>query len=312
VVGASGTSGREVLRATVRAGGRVRALVRSAASAAKLAGEADVMHGDLRDDRALARALRGVRAAFYVSPHEADEEALAERFIRACEAARVRLVFGGVHVDGSMRFSRWVKRSAYGGVLPHYRPKFRIGEQMRRSSASPIVLVPTNFFQNDEVFGAEIRAGKFPQPFLRPVNRVDVRDLGDAAARVLLDESVPSGAYSVVGPQSLTGDECAAQWARALGRPVRCVTEAREVDAAITRALSGKKRADFLATYRVIVKFSLPTRAEALAQTFWLLGGRRPRSYAEYVDFSVARGDAYANDRVTQPSSKRVPTTSPD
>lgn len=291
LIGATGTSGREVLRATARAGGRVRVLVRSAASADALSGEAEIVRGDLRDDRALERALRGVRAAFYVSPHEPDEEALAERFVRACETARVRLVFGGVHVEGKTRLSRSLKRFIYGRILPHYRPKFRIGERMRRSRANPIVLVPTNFFQNDELFLSDILAGSFPQAFMKPVNRVDVCDLGEAAARALLDDSLPSGEYSVIGPQSLTATECAAEWARVLGRPVRCVTEPGEIDAAIDRALSGKKREDFRATYKVLRDFELPTRPSALAQTTTLLG-RPPRTYSEYVRDLRARSEA--------------------
>ncbi|HKP64825.1 MAG TPA: NmrA family NAD(P)-binding protein [Polyangiales bacterium] len=289
LIGASGTSGREVLRATVRAGGLVRALVRSAASAEALAGEAEIVHGDLRDDRSLERALRGVRSAFYVSPHEPDEEALAERFIRACEDARVRLVFGGVHVLGKTRITRALKRAVYGAVFPRYRAKFRIGERMRRSRANPVVLVPTNFFQNDELFRSDILAGSFPQAFLKPVNRVDVRDLGEAAARALLDDSLPSGEYSVVGPKAWTGAECAAEWASALGRPVRFASEPAEVDAAIERALSGKKRDDFLSSYKVLRNLEVATQPAALAQTIALLGGRQPRTYAQYVRDEVAR-----------------------
>lgn len=293
VVGATGTTGREVLRATLRAGARVRVLARSESSASELASQAEVVRGDLRDDAAVRRALDGVRAAFYVSPHEPDEEALAARFAQGCEAARARLVFGGVHVDGSTRLSRWLNRLLYGGMMPHYAPKFRIGERMRQSRANPVVLVPTNFFQNDEPLLPEILAGRFVQTFDRPVNRVDVRDLGVAAARALLDESVPSGAYSIVGPESLTSEQCAAVWSEALGRPVRYAPE--QLDAAITRAFDGKKRADFLASYAVLRRFELRTLSEHLEQTATLLG-RAPTAYAQYVRELIARQKlAYAS-----------------
>ncbi|HKU40649.1 MAG TPA: NmrA family NAD(P)-binding protein [Polyangiales bacterium] len=280
VVGATGTVGREVLRAAVRAGARVRALVRAAASANELASQVEVVVGDLRDEAAVQRALQGVRAAFYVSPHEPDEEALAERFIRACEASGARLVFGGVHIDAASRLGRWAKRALYSRIFPHYAPKFRLGERMRQSRANPVVLVPTNFFQNDELFLPEILAGHFVQGFERPVNRIDVRDLGEAALRALLDDSVPSGAYAIVGPESLTGEACAAVWAQALGRPVRSAPE--HIDAAIERAMSGKKGRDFRASYQLLRRFELPTRPAELAQTAYLLG-RQPTPYSAYV-----------------------------
>jgi uncharacterized protein YbjT (DUF2867 family) len=288
VIGATGTVGREAIAAALAQGGRVRALVRSAASAATLDPRVEAVIGDLRDEHAVARALDGVATALYVSPHEPDETALATRFIEACEHAGARLVFIGVHVDGATRLTRWLRRAMYGRMLPHYRPKFAIAERARQSRARPIVLVPTNFFQNDELFHEEIQNGSFPQPFERPVNRVDVRDLGAAAARALLDPSLTSGAYPVIGPESVTGDTCAAAWADALGRDVRCEHDPKRVNAAIARALDGKKRDDFLATYAVLTRFALPTDPAQLAATTALLG-RPPTSYAAYVRDAARR-----------------------
>ncbi|MEZ4407862.1 MAG: hypothetical protein R3A52_15520 [Polyangiales bacterium] len=39
-------------------------------------------------------------AALYVSPHEPDEEALADAFTAACAKHDVRVVLVGVHADG--------------------------------------------------------------------------------------------------------------------------------------------------------------------------------------------------------------------
>jgi uncharacterized protein YbjT (DUF2867 family) len=244
--------------------------------------DVEIRHGDLRDERAVANAVRGVAAAVYVSPHEADEEALGERFVRACEKAGARLVFVGVHIDAPTRFGRALRRFLFGRLLPHYAPKFRIAERARSSRADPVVLMPTNFFQNDEIFRKELLDGRFVQPFDRPVNRVDVRDIADAACRACLDRSLPSGAYPVVGPASLDGKACAEVWSHELGRPVDFDADASHFAAALARGLSGKKREDFVASYAVIRKLALPTAQEELARTAALLG-RQPRSYAEYV-----------------------------
>ncbi len=65
-------------------------------------------------------------------------------------------------------------------------------------------------------------AGEFCQP-LAGANRVDLRDVAQVASNALLDDEFPSGAYSLVGPESLSGEQCAAAWQRELGREVRYV-----------------------------------------------------------------------------------------
>lgn len=283
VVGATGTVGSEVARALQSEGARVRALVRNPAAAKRLA-SVEVIPGDLRDVTAVRSALRGVQSAFYVSPHESDEEALGEQFISECERARVRLVYVGVHVPGPNRVARAVSRWVSGWIFPHYKPKFRIAERARVSKANPVVLMPTNYFQNDEMFRTQIEGGLYSQPFQRPINRVDVRDVGRAAARACLDLNLPSGAYPVVGPESLDALACSRAWSLALEREV--VPAHPDVDAfdqVLRQHLhSAKKLSDFRASYRLIRKFTLPTAANELKQTTALLG-RPPIAYATYV-----------------------------
>lgn len=281
VVGAKGTVGREAVKALRERGAYVRALVRSSRDTEKLAG-CELHVGDLKDAASTAAALQGVSAAFYVSPHEPEEELLAETFVSACEAAQVRLVFVGVHADAPTRLQRALKRFVYGRLLAPYAPKFRISERVRRSRTNPIVLMPTNYFQNDELFIEQITAGDFAQPFERAVNRVDVRDLGAAVARACLDPDLPSGAYPLVGPASLDAKACAAVWSKELGFAVRYLSDEGSLRAPLEAKLEGKKRADFIASYSAIRRYELPTTREQLARTVALLG-REPTSYETYV-----------------------------
>lgn len=288
ITGARGTVGREVVRAVLERGGRVRALVRTPDPGA-LPAAVEQVAGDLGDPQAVARALVGVDAAFYLSPHDPDEERLAAIFVGACEANRTRLVFVGVHADGRTRLHRAAQRLMVrflGGS--HYAPKFRLSERVRRARTDAIVLMPSNFFQNDELVQAELLAGEYVLP-LKGINRVDVRDLGDAAARALLDRSVTPGAYPVVGPASLSSAESAATWARVLGREVRDASaDLDRFEALVDERLAGKKRTDFVLTYRALARIALPTDPRQVAATTELLG-RAPRSYDEYVRDEAAR-----------------------
>lgn len=281
VVGATGTVGGAVAREILARGGRVRALVRDKARAARLEG-AELVEGDLRNTAALGGLLAGVHTAFYVSPHEPDEEQLARDFTRACEQQSVRLVFVGVHVDAKLRLVRTLLRLYLGRLMPTYAPKLRLSERARNSKTNAIVLMPTNYFENDEFFKDDLVRGSFLQPFDRPFNRVAVQDIAEVAAKVCLDREFPAGAYPVIGPESLDGPACAATWTGALGREVVYRTSDSAFEAAVLRAARGKKVHDLMSSYAAIRKMALPTSKKDLARTAALLG-RPPTPYAAFV-----------------------------
>ncbi|GGO31709.1 SDR family oxidoreductase [Deinococcus humi] len=281
VVGASGAIGSQVVRALVARGARVRVLIRSLERGADLPPQVERVVGTLEDCQAIARAMRGVHAAFYVSPHDEREEQLAENFVRACELEGVRLVFSGVHADGKNRLSRLIQRTVFGLLMPHYKPKLRLAERVRTSRTNPVVLVPGNYFQMDEVSREELLAGRYPLP-LGLVPRVDTRDVGEAAARALLDPSVPSGGYALVGPESLSGAQTAAHWSEALGQLVSYTPDLAVMDALFSRAYGARKALDCQKSYRMVGKVKVRTSPADLQQTTFLLG-RPPRSHAEYA-----------------------------
>ncbi|MGY1828122.1 SDR family oxidoreductase [Blastococcus sp. SYSU DS0541] len=288
VVGATGQVGREVVAALLARGATVRALLRDPEGAHVPAG-VERVRGDLRDPASLRAALRGAGAALYVSPHETDERALAAGFVAACQAERVRLVFVGVHVHARRRWQEALLRVVFGRILPHYRGKIALARDVARSPLRPIMLAPSNFMQNDEVFAEEIRAGRFVTPLSdKGVNRVDLRDVGEAAARALVDGDVAPGSYDVAGPRSVGGRESAAVWAEALGRPVVYLGDDDEVMVrTFARYLDGPRLADWTASFRVLRRISMPTSRRGLRTTRQLLG-REPRSFDTYVHDTVA------------------------
>ena len=295
VLGGTGLMGREVLGALRRRGATARVLVRDPGRLTTLEG-VEVVVGDLRDPASVRAAMKGISTVFHISPHEADEVELTRTVIAACEDAGARLVFAGVHVTASNPVFGWLLRRFYGLVLPRYRGKFAIGRMVESSATNPVIISPSNFMQNDEVLIDVIRDGEFVHPCSpKGLNRVDLRDVGEAAATILLDPSTPSGMYGLVGPRSLTGPECAQVWAEALDRPVRYAGEDdAALDAALTAHLTGYRLDDWSSSLRKLRKFAVHATAEELATTERLLG-RAPTDYSEFVRRVVAEHAAVAS-----------------
>jgi uncharacterized protein YbjT (DUF2867 family) len=177
-------------------------------------------------------------------------------------------------------------RGAMGMMIPEFRAKFRLSEKVRRSAARPIVLAPANFFQNDEyevVIDNLVHTRRYLAPLgPKPKNRMDVLDIAAIAARALTDTSLAPGAYSLVGPASLSGPDCAAAWSTALGLEIRYEEDDLAWREGLQAQFSGKKLTDILATYRMLKKVAVPTSTKHLTLTTELLG-RPPTPYAEYV-----------------------------
>ncbi len=163
VVGASGDVGSAAAAALVSRGVATRVLVRSTPVA--VAGVEHVT-GDLADAASLDRALDGVDAACFVTPHHVDEAALGHAFVDACERARLRrLVFvSAFHPLSRSRILQRLFDGVIGLVGPHYRAKLSVERRVRATAMSPIALCPSNFFQNDELVLPAITRGVYAQP----------------------------------------------------------------------------------------------------------------------------------------------------
>lgn len=285
VVGATGTMGGLVLAELVARSARVRVLVRRLLPDGSFPPGVEQVLADLRDEDAVRAALTGVRAVLYISPHDEAEEDLARNFVRAAEATGTRIVFSGVHLP-SRNPVEWLQVKLTQRLFPTYRHKFRIGQHIATRATNPVIFIPTNFYQNDEIFEDDIRGGRYPTP-MRRVNRLDVRDLAELCADALLQPSYPAVQQMIAGPASLSGEESARTWAEALGRPVRYVGDDETQWVPIFRnRLHGQKLRDLLNTFRFLGRRSVVVPKAVVATTRLL--GRPPRGYREYVAETAA------------------------
>jgi uncharacterized protein YbjT (DUF2867 family) len=211
VTGGTGMVGSQVVRELLARGEQVQVLTRDPAKAQKLPAGVKAVTGDLSTVETVRRLFKGVDGVFLintVSPTEVYEGLLAVCALR--EEPIKRIVY--VSVQDADK-AAW---------LPHFGGKLGVEQAIRKSGVPFTILRPNNFYQNDYWFkDVMLQHGVYPQPLGSVgLNRVDVRDIAEAAAIALTTGGHEGEQYDLVGPEAHTGASTAEVWARALGRPV--------------------------------------------------------------------------------------------
>jgi uncharacterized protein YbjT (DUF2867 family) len=221
VIGATGQQGRSVIDALRDAGAPVRALVRdpdsSAARALRAAG-ADVVQADQEDSTSLADGLTGIASLFYMTTFEGPEGPAGE--VRRGHAVADAAARANVpHVVYSS-----VGGAERGTGIPHFESKFDV-EKRLDALVPATILRPTFFMENLAAQLVPDQDGeiviRMPMPGDVPMQMIAVRDIGRAAARLLLEPSAIDGHAIEVAGDELTLDLVAAHAGEALGVPAR-------------------------------------------------------------------------------------------
>ncbi|HHM04251.1 MAG TPA: hypothetical protein ENJ19_00725, partial [Gammaproteobacteria bacterium] len=212
VVGATGLVGSAVAGRLLAMGTAVRGMTRFASKIADLPRGVEGRVGDLDKPTTLGMAFDGARALFLVTPLNQHETELGLAAVAAARAAKLEKI---VYLS--------VPMPAGADVIPHFRSKRPVEEAIITSGIAYTILRPNNFFQNDSLWcrAAVMSFGVYPQPIGSVgLNRVDVRDVADAAVNALSDSAFDGREYGLHGPDVLTGDGVAETFSRHLGRNI--------------------------------------------------------------------------------------------
>lgn len=271
VVGATGFVGRGAVAELQTRGASFAAATRDPARARDLLGPGVALVTlDVEDPRSLAAALDDVEALLLVPPETGDgrKRSLAHRVAGA--AARVG-----------------VSRIATVSGLSAMRDEHSISRQVERDvEASGVAwthLRPNHFMQNyHTVYRESVRQGAIP--FFTGAGRtslVDARDVGAAAAAVLLEPDHERRTPILTGPEALDHDEIAAILSRATRRTVRYTARSHDDTRAALRT-AGLPEATIEASvvrFREVEAGAFAAVSTALREIL----GRPPRSFASYA-----------------------------
>lgn len=233
IVGATGTQGGFTARHLLRAGHRVRALVRDPAAekARALAGlGVELVRGDLDDPASLAPALEGAAGLFSVQRPDDGTDSELRHGLGLVEAARragVRhVVHSSVcHVDERERFPGWAEGR---WDRKYWDDKAAVEDAVRAGGfARWTILRPSFILQNllppkVAVLYPQLAEGRFLTPIAAdvPVQLIAGEDIGRFAAAALADPERFAGATLELAAETMTVGEMAATLGRVLGREI--------------------------------------------------------------------------------------------
>ena len=272
VTGATGNAGGAVVRALVRSGEPVRALVRDADGGTLPAGvEAPV--GDLNEPETLAPHFEGVTAAFLLSGYTGLEETLAN--MRRAGVERVVLLSSS---------------AAPTGDLTNAVARYHILSEraVREAGLGWTFLQPNTFMTNAFQWLPQLRQSdviRGPFPDVR-VAAVDPDDIGAVAAAALTSGASEGRAYRLSGPESLSPADRVAILAEVLGRELRFEGQTNEEARAEMSAAMPPEYVE--AFFRFFVDGDLDE--SPVLPTVQEVTGRPPRSFEAWAR---AHADAF-------------------
>lgn len=217
VAGATGTTGSLVLRRLRDAGIPVRALTRSAESAARLSAPGvEAVVGAPDDPGLIAEAARGVSAAYLATTSGPDLPEVEGAFSQALAAAGVpvvKLSVIGAAPEAPLRFARG-----------HAESEAAI-EAAYGASASWTFLRPNGFMQNDLAWAQQLPTGTIAAAGLDSAwSIVDAADIADVAVKALTAPGAHAGRrIPINGPAVLSPRDRIAALGRSLGRELNAV-----------------------------------------------------------------------------------------
>ena len=288
VTSANGNQGRRLVPKLLRAGHRVRACVRSEASAGLLRaqGAQDVRVGDIADRSFIQSAVQGVSSVYHIGPtlHPA-ERAIGFAMVDAARAAGVdHFVFSSVlHAITTDLIQHEIKRD--------------VEEHLLSSGLEFTILQPSNYMLAHRLTSVfEEGVFRLPWSLDRGQSMVDLGDVTDVAALVLSHpERHAAATYELAGPGRFTAHDIGQLLSAVTGRPV--AVERLDLEAfVLARFGSGDPETlqHQLRTSRAIeARYSNHDFLGNPNVLAWLLG-RPPTSFeqfarTEYAAFQAAR-----------------------
>jgi uncharacterized protein YbjT (DUF2867 family) len=217
VTGAAGKTGREVIRALVKRGKGVKALVhrQDQKHVVLELGATEVVSGDLGDAHIVSRALDDVEAVYHICPN-----------VDPLEIEYARLLMDAAISAKVARFGFHSVMHPQTEQMVHHWKKLRVEEALFKSGLAFTIIQPCAYMQNlMGQMSSMLNQGVIEVPYSAEakLSLVDLVDVATVIAEVLCESGHAGAIYELAGPQSLSHVQIAAIFQEILGRPIEPV-----------------------------------------------------------------------------------------
>jgi uncharacterized protein YbjT (DUF2867 family) len=284
VIGGTGTVGSEVVKGLLqsdRSDLNIRIMTRSQKKISGVPDGTKGVIGNLNDKDTLKEPFQEINRLFLITTPESEDE--TQSGLNAVEAAQEadikKIVYMSAHKLEALKDA------------PHFQAKIPVEDAIKSSGISYTLLRPNGFFQNDYWFQQGVlEYGVYGQPLGDiGLNRVDVRDIADAAVKALLTDEFDGNTYPLVGLDVITGEQTASLYSKHLDQPVTYTGDDLEAWAEQQRQFLPERIVeDLRAMYSHFLENGYLATEEDIKRTRTILG-KQPRSYKAFVRETVSQ-----------------------
>ena len=228
ITGITGKVGGAAARRLLADKQNVRAVLRDQAKAAEWqARGCEIALADMDDAASLAAAFKGAAGVFILPPSEFDPEPGFPEAQRVIDAVRAALI--------EARPAKIVCLSTIGADAPHENllTARTLMEQGLSDIGLPVTFLRPGWFMENAAWDVAAARDEgvlhsFLQPADKPVPMVATKDVGSAAAALLLEDWQGTRVAELEGPARISPNDLAQAFAAVLGRAVRVEIVPRE------------------------------------------------------------------------------------
>jgi NAD(P)H dehydrogenase (quinone) len=276
ITGAGGKTGKAVIRRLVKRGAKIRALVHHVNQQAELIamGLNDVVCGDMRQRAYLFKAAEGADAIYHICPNMSPDEYKIGR-----------LVLDAARSNGVQHFIYHSVLHPHARQMPHHWNKLRVETAIFASGLNFTILQPTAYMQNILTYWPRIVSeGVYSLPYAAEtrLGLVDLEDVAEAAAKLILEPSFKNGIYELVGTPSYSQTEIAQRIGGKLGKTVQVETLSRAdwEENALRNGMSEYAIHTLLKMFIYYENYGMGGNSSVLE---WILG-RPPVTFGQFLD----------------------------
>lgn len=284
ITGASGKTGKTILKQLADQGTTVRAIVRTESQVDGLMrlGAAEVIIGDLRDPNAVHSFFQGVEKVYHICPNMSPDEAyIGDLMISAAKA------------NGVSQFVYHSVLHPQVEAMPHHWQKMRVEEKIFKSSIPFTIIQPAAYMQNILGYWDKMmRDGVYEIPYSiqSRTSMIDLNDLAEVVVSVLTKDSHLNAIYELCSCEQYSAEQITEIISQKTGKKVI----ARAIDREIWETGMRSQHLPDYAVDTLLKMFLYYEEFEFLGncnQLTWLLG-RKPNNFSNFIESTIQQKPA--------------------